>query len=536
MKRVLIYALAAFALSSFMVSCDKEEKTPDPQALGAPKLSLADTTATSVTVKWDAVENAASYEVMLDNDETNLIPVTGTEYELATPEEGTYTVKVRALPAEGENYLTSEWSEPIEYELKGEEPEPDEPTKLDTPEAGIGETTDAYFVVLWDAVANAASYEYTVNDGEAQSVTETSVQIETPEAGTYTVRVRALPAEDSEEYLASDWSEPVTRELEEVIEKTKLATPEVYISQADGQILCRLASEVENADTYEYKVDDGEIVPFDTFAGMMLMFTLYESDYTPGDHTVHVRALPVEGSEEFEASDWSSDTFTIEGGGGTVDPNDYMSWVGTWEVTTTQSMVWGNDPVNEGYVIPMYENIPMTFDVEITYDSEYEELNITGWSPVENVFEQSLPLFASIDETTGSMQIWNGIAVGMLSETEYLMWLASDTDCQIISLDMFGVFTLTLSADGQTITGTPNTVEFSTSTGGSQAITMNAIDLYSYDQTSGGIGVYTVGMSSPAGSFTMTKKSSAAPAYAPAFDANKVLNQRPVYRTNYVLK
>ena len=137
MKRVLIYALAAFALSSFMVSCDKEEKTPDPQALGVPKLSLADTTATSVTVKWDAVENAASYEVMLDNDEANLIPVTGTEYELATPEEGTYTVKVRALPAEGENYLTSEWSEPIEYELKGEEPDPDEPTKLDTPEAGI---------------------------------------------------------------------------------------------------------------------------------------------------------------------------------------------------------------------------------------------------------------------------------------------------------------------------------------------------------------------------------------------------------------
>ena len=86
------------------------------------------------------------------------------------------------------------------------------------------------------------------------------------------------------------------------------------------------------------------------------------------------------------------------------------------------------------------------------------------------------------------------------------MWLASDTECQIISLDMFGVFTLTLSSDGQTITGTPNTVEFSTSTGGSQAITMNAIDLYSYDQTSGGIGVYTVGMSSPAGSFTMTKK------------------------------
>lgn len=217
MKRVLIYVFAVFALSSLLMSCDKEENTPDPSVLGTPELRLVDTYATSVTVEWDAVENAASYEVKLNNDESNLVQTTETEYEVSTPEEGTYIVQVRALPGEGENYLPSAWSDALEYELTApEEPEdpedpdepeePVEPVPLEIPVPDIGETTDTYFIVSWEAVENAVSYEYTVNDGEPQSVTETSVQISTPEAGTYTVKVRALPEESSEEFQPSDWA------------------------------------------------------------------------------------------------------------------------------------------------------------------------------------------------------------------------------------------------------------------------------------------------------------------------------------------
>ena len=109
MKRVLIYVFAVFALSSLLMSCDKDENTPDPSVLGTPELRLADTSATSVTVEWDAVENAASYEYTVNDGEPQ--PVTETSVQISTPEAGTYTVKVRALPEEGsEEFQPSDWA------------------------------------------------------------------------------------------------------------------------------------------------------------------------------------------------------------------------------------------------------------------------------------------------------------------------------------------------------------------------------------------------------------------------------------------
>lgn len=79
------------------------------------------------------------------------------------------------------------------------------PTKLATPvvTAEVGETE---VLVSWEVVANAASYEYTVDNGAATAIEATSVTLAVADLGTgnHTVSVTALPAEGSKDYTKSD--------------------------------------------------------------------------------------------------------------------------------------------------------------------------------------------------------------------------------------------------------------------------------------------------------------------------------------------
>lgn len=84
-------------------------------------------------------------------------------------------------------------------------PDPDQPTKLATPSVTceVGETE---VTVSWEAVANAASYEYTVDGGTATTTEETTFTLAVADlaAGNHTVSVTALPEDGSEEYTKSD--------------------------------------------------------------------------------------------------------------------------------------------------------------------------------------------------------------------------------------------------------------------------------------------------------------------------------------------
>ena len=90
-------------------------------------------------------------------------------------------------------------------------PDPDQPTKLATPSVTceVGETE---VTVSWEAVANAASYEYTVDGGTA-----TTTDVADLAAGNHTVSVTALPEDGSEEYTKSD-AGTATFNIEEVQE------------------------------------------------------------------------------------------------------------------------------------------------------------------------------------------------------------------------------------------------------------------------------------------------------------------------------
>jgi len=175
-------------------------ETTDPLiVLDAP----ADLTATEVgenyvTVTWSAVANAAEYEVAVGAT-TNTVTAETLTYQFTSLNVNTeYTFSVKAV-GDGITYDDSLESEVTATTLK---------QKLDTPVVtgtALG-TTSVKF--SWVAIANAASYSYSTDDGttwESTGLLEITLTELTP--GTpYTISVKAIAAAESN-YRDSDAGE-----------------------------------------------------------------------------------------------------------------------------------------------------------------------------------------------------------------------------------------------------------------------------------------------------------------------------------------
>ena len=120
MKRIFYFAIAAFAATAVMVSCEKDEpKDPngggngnedDPtktEKLAAPANFNGTVNGDDLTITWDAVENAVSYSYVVDNSE----PATVTEPSVTLSVEalgyGDHTIFVTALPEDGSEQYTA---------------------------------------------------------------------------------------------------------------------------------------------------------------------------------------------------------------------------------------------------------------------------------------------------------------------------------------------------------------------------------------------------------------------------------------------
>ena len=92
------------AVLAAAVSCNTDEKGV---VLDTPVLSIADTTSTSFTVAWEAVENADmyTYEFREEQASTESLSVT---FDGLTPD-SMYTVKVKAVSTSAS--VESEWAE-----------------------------------------------------------------------------------------------------------------------------------------------------------------------------------------------------------------------------------------------------------------------------------------------------------------------------------------------------------------------------------------------------------------------------------------
>lgn len=121
--------------------------------------------------------------------------------------------------------------------------------RLAVPQLVLSDTTETSVTVSWGAIENAATYTYVFNDGEEASTAETSFIMETPEAGKYTFRVKAVPAEGSKEYIESQYSSTITYEC-----KGAVAPPSEGLSAWLGTY------EFTSANTLSASVEGDEIV------------------------------------------------------------------------------------------------------------------------------------------------------------------------------------------------------------------------------------------------------------------------------------
>lgn len=208
MKRNFLGAMIALAASAILFSCEEPQQKPDPQVLATPQVS-AQVDGNTVTVSWEAVENAVSYSYAIDGGSSTTTDQTSVTVSDLTF--GEHTVSVTAFPAEGSEDWSASEAGTATFTIE------DNRVKLATPEVSANTDDTGVTTVSWTAVEGAASYTYTIDGGTPSTVTETSVVYQPNQlaAGEHVASVIAVPEEGSAEYIESDAGE-VTFTTEQV--------------------------------------------------------------------------------------------------------------------------------------------------------------------------------------------------------------------------------------------------------------------------------------------------------------------------------
>lgn len=160
----LLAAVATFA----MVACGETEENgggnDGAKALTTPVLASSNVTETGFTVTWAEIENADTYSYSLNGGAEKTALITSATFTDLTPETE-YTVKVKAVPADTQNYKDSAWATIKVTTLAGSEPVPPTPGEVHESLKGsnyilisMGEQTKL------DYVADKVVCDWRVND------------------------------------------------------------------------------------------------------------------------------------------------------------------------------------------------------------------------------------------------------------------------------------------------------------------------------------------------------------------------------------
>ena len=380
---------------------------------------------------------------------------------------------------------------------------PAEPVALDAPTLTVAEQTETSFMVIWDLVENAVSYTYTIDNGAEQSTTNESAEFTDLTAGTtYTVKVKAVAAEDSE-YLDSQWATLSVTTLEgedPVVEPQKLDTPELSIEQ-QGENLVISWTAVENAASYKYVLD--QEAPATTEE---LSVTFAMADLAVGEHSVSVTALPEEGSEEFLESDPATGNFTISGD--TPDA-DFSEWLGTYTMTSTHTLEFGVDDQN--YLTMNYYDEPITAEVSIVESEDPDYVYVYGISQLFDSEGNGFPLLASLfydnyDPNKTYLGILTDVKLGEDSEgTDMMSMPICDAGAQ--GLNFVSGCQYAFVIDPETMTTEPYTSQLE----GGASFTVVAVDVFGLSGNSVSI-YHEIPSYLPAGTFSFEKTSSSSSA------------------------
>ncbi len=152
------------------------------------------------TVRWSSVANADAYIVNMNGHEARTTdlsyPISGLIQESCE-----VSIKVKAK-GNGIMYSDSEWSSIFVYNyIKNDNQQ--NPKKLETPRPSYDNTKNNF---SWEAIAGAAGYYVSINNGDPEPIATTSYYPNVKENETFTFKIMASASQNNNLYLDSDWS------------------------------------------------------------------------------------------------------------------------------------------------------------------------------------------------------------------------------------------------------------------------------------------------------------------------------------------
>ena len=286
MKRFLQYCSFALAAILSFGCAEKEVADNKLQAPGSLKVS-ADNVLT-----WSIVKGAAGYLPNINGEDC--AQVTSNQLDLTELFTGGHlSIKVKAV-ADGTTRLDSDWSAVLEYDMA---------VTLATPQPVVTGKT-----ISWEAVEGASGYEYEIN-GSIVITESTTVDLSEYLAETYTIKVRAIPA-DNKLNSTSLWSSEVTVAIFD-----RLATPQLTVngsSLKNPDSASISWSPVTGASGYEVLVDGIKR----EVEGTMI-------DFTGQIGTFNVKVTAVN-PDLYDASETAEASITIRDYGKGTETSPYM--------------------------------------------------------------------------------------------------------------------------------------------------------------------------------------------------------------------
>lgn len=280
----------AAAIAAAASSC--KEKGVTPTALQAPSPEIAVLGIDSVTLLWETVENAESYQIQLNGSAT-LTQAKGVCAVIGNLSSGTeYSVRMKSVaPSADKRLLDSDFGPALTFVTKGK-------TVLGVPEVKVSEIAPASFTLAWTPVKKAGGYVYALNGGTEQRTTSTELSFDGLTFDTeYLFKVKAVPDEESMDVaVESDWAEIKIRTLD----RYHLATPALQLSDVGTNGFTVRWNAVENAASYQYSVNDSPALSLtETYITLTQLTASTE-------YTVTVRAIPAQWDETvFVPGEWA---------------------------------------------------------------------------------------------------------------------------------------------------------------------------------------------------------------------------------------
>ena len=286
MKRFLQYC--SFALAAILSFGCAEKEVADNKLQGPGSLKVsADNVLT-----WSIVKGAAGYLPNINGEDC--AQVTSNQLDLTELFTGGHlSIKVKAV-ADGTTRQDSDWSAVLEYDMA---------VTLATPQPVVTGKT-----ISWEAVEGASGYEYEIN-GSIVITESTTVDLSEYLAETYTIKVRAIPA-DNKLNSTSVWSSEVTVAIFD-----RLATPQLTVngsSLKNPDSASISWSPVTGASGYEVLVDGIKR----EVEGTMI-------DFTGQIGTFNVKVTAVN-PDLYDASETAEASITIRDYGKGTETSPYM--------------------------------------------------------------------------------------------------------------------------------------------------------------------------------------------------------------------